>query len=215
MSPRPNPSSREKILHQLKTKGPQAATALAKRLNVTTMAVRQHLAKLVEEGSVQFEDEAGRVGRPRRIWRLTEEAQERFPDNHSELALGMLAAAREAFGPDGLQKLVDQRTRQQQELYSEEMPGAGAPLAKQVAALAAIRKREGYMAEWKRGSDGSFQLIENNCPICAAAEYCTGLCDAELELFRKLLGPKVQVERNEYMLEGDRRCAYRIASLAH
>lgn len=55
-------------------------------------------------------------------------------------------------------------------------------------------------------------LIENHCPICAAATLCQGLCTTELELFRDVLGPDVQVERTEYLLDGDRRCVYRIVA---
>jgi predicted ArsR family transcriptional regulator len=66
------------------------------------------------------------------------------------------------------------------------------------------------MAEWSRAADGSLRLIENHCPICAAAEVCTGLCDGELALFESVLGPKVTVERTEYLLDGDRRCTYAI-----
>ena len=72
------------------------------------MAARQHLARLEQEGLVDFEDEAGRVGRPRRIWRVTASAGEHFPDNHAELALGMIEATREAFGAAGLEKLIKQ-----------------------------------------------------------------------------------------------------------
>ena len=65
------------------------------------------------------------------------------------------------------------------------------------------------MAEWRRDGDG-FVLIENHCPICAAAAACQGLCRDELALFRRILGRDVRVDRIEHMLEGARRCAYRI-----
>ncbi|HMB67873.1 MAG TPA: MarR family transcriptional regulator, partial [bacterium] len=84
------------------------------------------------------------------------------------------------------------------------------PLERRVAALARIRREEGYLAEWRRERGGSLLLVENHCPICAAARACAGLCRNELELFRTVLGPDVKVERIEYLLEGGRRCAYRV-----
>ena len=42
------------------------------------------------------------VGRPRRLWRLTDKAQARFPDTHAQLTVEMLAAVREEFGEDGV-----------------------------------------------------------------------------------------------------------------
>ncbi|MGH7865744.1 MAG: hypothetical protein ACREQB_12195, partial [Candidatus Binataceae bacterium] len=70
---------------------------------------------------------------------------------------------------------------------------------------------QGYMAECSRRADGAYLLIENHCPICAAARSCQGLCRDELALFRAALGAGVEVERIEHILAGARRCAYLIA----
>jgi predicted ArsR family transcriptional regulator len=202
--------ARDRILHLLKGKGPQSATDLARRLKVTPVAVRQHLAVLEEDGLVAYDETPSGVGRPARVWRLTDASREHFPDSHGELVVDLLAAMRQAFGDEGLDQLVAARTKAQKAAYRARIPAARAPLAKKVAALTAIRKDEGYMAEWSRQRDGSFLLIENHCPICAAAEVCQGLCLGELELFRSVLGRGVKVERTEHLLAGARRCVYRI-----
>ena len=66
------------------------------------------------------------------------------------------------------------------------------------------------MAEATANQDGSFLFVENHCPICAAATACQGFCTTELDLFRKVLGPRIEVERQEHILSGARRCAYRV-----
>ena len=76
-------SGRERVLFVLKAQGPQTAARMAKRLGVTTMAVRQHLAVLQAEELVDFTDERRKVGRPARLWRLTPKAYGRFPDHHA------------------------------------------------------------------------------------------------------------------------------------
>ena len=198
--------TRERILYLLKTKGPQTASELAKRLDITAMAVRQHLAQLGDR--VDFEEQRGQVGRPRRVWRVTDQTD--FPDSHGELTVGLLAAMHDVFGDKGLEKLVAERTKAQIKDYRRQMPPGDGDLKQRVAALARIRTREGYMAEWQKNRDGSFVLLENHCPICAAAEACQSLCLGEKKLFRAVLGPNVTVERTEHILSGDRRCAYRI-----
>lgn len=200
------PSSRERLLHLLKTKGPQTAAALAKRLGMTAVAARQHLEPLEADGLVSYDERSRGVGRPAREWRLTEKAAARFPDSHGELAVAMLESMRQAFGEEGLDRLVALRTRAQIRAYRERV-SPRAPLHRKVAALAAIRREEGYMAEWSREGKG-FVLVENHCPICAAARTCQGLCAAELDLFRTVLGARV--ERTEHILAGARRCLYRI-----
>jgi len=73
------------------------------------------------------------------------------------------------------------------------------------------RAAEGYTAEWRLEGAG-FVLLENHCPICAAASACSGFCRSELQLFHELLGPDATVERTDDLLTGARRCAYRITS---
>lgn len=201
--------SRERILFLIKTKGPTSAARLARHLGITSMAVRQHLQLLIEKGLVSFEDKRGSVGRPARIWNLTSAAAEQFPEGYADLALDMLSAMRAAFGEAGLAQLLSVRGRAQAERYRATLPGRDADLPRRVAALARIRRDEGYMAESAKVRDGSVMLIENHCPICAAATVCQGLCGAELELFRETMGPAVTVEREEHILGGDRRCTYR------
>lgn len=215
MSPYTPASARERVLFVIKTTGPQTAARMAKRLGVTTMAVRQHLAILEGEMLVDFTDERRKVGRPARLWRLTPKAFDKFPDGHAELAVGMLHAIQSAFGEQGLKRLTEERTRQQVQIYRARMPGPGGPLAERAATLARLRCEEGYMAEWGRQRDGTLRLVENHCSIAEAARICPNLCAGELSLFRAVLGDDVSVERVEHILSGDRCCAYRISERPH
>ena len=200
------PRSATRLLHALKAAGPQSAAVIARRLGVTSPAIRQHLAKLQAEGLVAFEDQAAGVGRPRRRWRLTEKGHGRFPDSHAGLALDLIQSVGRIFGEEGLDKLISAREQASLELYSARL-GSG-NLRRRLRRLAAIRSEEGYMAEVSAAPDGSFLLSENHCPICVAARACQGLCRSELALFRAVLGPGVEVERSEHILAGVRRCAY-------
>lgn len=210
MNPPPVDSARDRVLFLLKTRGAQTAADLAARLEVTPMAVRQHLAALSAEGLVASSDERRKVGRPARLWSLTDAASQRFPDTHAELTVDLLKALRTTFGEEGLDRLVTERGRQQREMYAARMPTASVPVQERIAALAQVRAAEGYMAEWTADGDGAWLLLENHCPVCAAARVCQGFCRDELEMFRALLGAGVTVTRTEHVLAGARRCAYRI-----
>ena len=201
-------SGRRRVLHVLKTKGPQTAALIAKRLGVTPMAVRQHLAVLEGEQLVDFTDDRRKVGRPARLWRLTPNASDQFPDHHAELAVGILQAIERTLGQEGIERLTQERTRQQAESYRARMPGPNAPIAERVATLARIRREEGYMAESRHNRDGTIELVENHCAIANAARLCQKLCGGELSLFRTLLGDGVSVERTEHILSGGRCCSY-------
>ena len=196
-------------MRELKTGGPRDAAEVAGMLGITPMGVRQHLYEMQAEGLVDYELQPGPVGRPKKLWRLTPAAETFFPDGHAALSVELLAAMRQSFGDEGLERLIEARTEQQIASYRRHVKPADT-LEARVKGLAALRSREGYMAEAKEGPDGEFLMVENHCPICAAARACSGLCAGELNLFRTVLGKDVEVERTDHILAGARRCAYRI-----
>jgi predicted ArsR family transcriptional regulator len=207
--PHPDARRRRQILDHLKLTGGQEAASLAKLLGVSAMAVRQHLYTLQAEGLVTHQPEPRPVGRPAKRWCLTEGAEAFFPDSHQELAVGLLGALREAFGADGIEKLLAIRTAEQVAAYGRRLKGKSS-LAARLRALATARSEEGYMAELRQESEGDYLLIENHCPVCSAARACQGLCTSELEVFQRVLGPHVTVVREDHILAGARRCAYRV-----
>jgi predicted ArsR family transcriptional regulator len=111
-----------------------------------------------------------------------------------------------------MERLLDARLTKQRADYAARMDSK-ASLASKLQQLARIRTEEGYMAEVKPAGRGAFLFVENHCPICAAATACQGFCATELDLFRSVLGPAVNVSRAEHIVSGDRRCAYRISAL--
>jgi len=204
-----DPRSRRAILELLKWHGPQDARTLAGRLEISAMAVRQHLYSLADDRLVTSDEEPRPMGRPAKLWRLTPAADELFPNAHAELTVSLIQSMRETFGERGVDRLIAARTRSQIEAYRAQV-GDGGSLRERLAALANLRTREGYMAEVKEETDGALLLIENHCPICAAARACTNLCAGELRVFQQVLGAGVIVERVDHILAGARRCAYRV-----
>ena len=201
--------TRRAIVHLLKTDGPLTSAQLAQRLGLTTMAVRQHLYPLQSEKLVTVEERPVPIGRPAKHWQLTREADRLFPDAYAELSVSLISAVGDAFGAGGMKRILESRCARQQAAYAERIPPS-APLKEKLQQLARVRTEEGYMAEVKAGGKGTFFFIENHCPICAAATECQGFCAAELDLFGKVLGPDVEIEREEHIISGARRCAYRV-----
>lgn len=206
-SPKQSTRTRRAIVNLLKQEGAMDSQTLASRLAVSAMAVRQHLYALQDEQLVTYAEEARAMGRPAKLWQLTSAANRLFPDGYAELTLGLIQSIVEAFGDAGLERLLDVRTQQQLAAYQAQIPVG--TLKDKLTVLAEIRTDEGYMAESRLLADGSFLLVENHCPICAAAIACTGLCAQELEIFQAVLGD-VTIERTEHIVTGARRCAYRV-----
>ena len=201
--------TRRAITKLLKTEGPIDSAQLAERLGLTAMAVRQHLYLLQREGLVTAEERPVPIGRPAKFWRLTREADQLFPEAYAELSVALIDSVKDAFGDEGLERVLTSRCARQRTDYAKRIK-AGDSIERKLRELAKVRSEEGYMAEIKKEGDGTFLLVENHCPICAAANACQGFCSTELDLFRSVLGPKISVERVEHIIKGDHRCVYRI-----
>jgi predicted ArsR family transcriptional regulator len=203
----------ERLLMLLKTRGPQTALSLGNALKISSEAARQQLVQLAAEGLTDSHFVSRGVGRPSQFWQLTSKANSRFPDTHAELTVKLLQVIRTQLGEKALDALITTRENETLKTYGDAMREIP-ELAGRVAILAQLRTEEGYMAEVHEEEDGQLMLVENHCPICAAATECQGFCRAELQIFRSLLGPDASVERTDHIVQGSRRCAYRITKIA-
>ncbi len=211
--------AKEQILYLLKMQGATSATDLAEQLEVSPMAIRQHLQALRGEGFVDYSEQRRPIGRPVKLWQLTDRTLNLFPNTHADLMVEFLNSFEAVLGEAELEKVLAERSRRQIQGYRVQfatLEGDNSPnsrqsrLDRQVQRLAEIRTKEGYMAEAIAQPDGSWLFIENHCPIDEAARTCRLLCRSELEVFKTLFGPTITIERVEHIMEGDRRCAYQI-----
>ncbi|MCD0475543.1 transcriptional regulator [Flavobacterium sp. EDS] len=193
----------------LKMRGPLTALEIAHELKITKEGVRQQLLKLVEEDLIHPQEESKGVGRPQKTFSLTSNGNAKFPDTHAELTLKLINIIN-AMGENALQTVIDVYEETGKKKYHEEIDTID-NLEQKLQKLVEIRTREGYMAEYSKNDDG-YLLVENHCPICAAATICQGFCSSELNTFRSVLGNDIIINRVSHIIGGDRRCAYQITS---
>jgi predicted ArsR family transcriptional regulator len=199
------------ILQKVKRQGTVTAKQLSEDLSITTMGARQHLQSLEEEGVLSFHDVKAKVGRPTRHWTLTAKGHAQFTDRHGELAIQFIDAIESLYGIEGVEKITLQREEKALDTYQTAMQ-AGPTLEQKLQILCELRDQEGYMVELETHSD-HFLLIENHCPICQAAKRCPSLCHSEQRIFKQVLKDHAQLERNEHIVAGQRRCVYKITPL--
>lgn len=197
----------ENILFALKSRGALSAKQVAGSFDISVMGAHKALNAMAEQGLINGFDQVNGRGRPARLFRLTEKGHARFPDNHADLTVEMIEDVRRVFGDGGLDQVISARETRQRERYAGHMQGG---LRARADTLAELRSAEGYMARTEQAEDGSVLLIEDHCPICAAAATCQGFCQSELAVFQEALGKDFMISREEHLLSGGRRCTYRI-----
>lgn len=215
--PRPNGSDgqagslRHAILVRLRQAGPATPDALASDLGASRTGVLGQLRHLEEAGLVGHEPERHGVGRPRHRYDLTDEAQALFPSAYDGLARGLLAAIRLVGGDDLVEDVFEVRRREIAERASrhldDRLNGDRSPGAR-ARELAVFQDAHGYLADSITGPDGAVRVRQHNCAIHDVAAAEPAACEAELRLFREVLG--ADVVRESHIASGDRACVYRI-----
>ncbi|MDR6923679.1 metalloregulator ArsR/SmtB family transcription factor [Chryseobacterium sp. 2987] len=199
----------DRILMFLKMRGEATALLISEELSITKEGARKHLLNLAQDGLIIPFAKSEGVGRPSTYYQLTEKGISQFPDTHADVTVQILRSVKNLLGENALELLINDREKNTYQRYEKSLTDAGS-LEQRLDILVRIRSEEGYMAEWKK-EDGEYFLIENHCPICAAAAECQGFCRAELSNFRNLIGKDFQVERVSHILSGGQRCVYKIS----
>lgn len=197
------PTTRERLLESLKRTGPQPVRLLRESLEISGVAVRQHLAMLERDGLVARRTERRSVGRPVHLYSLTEAAEDLFPKHYDRLACDLLHDVRESIGEAGLQQVLRRRLERQASEYRPRLRGRTTP--ERLQELADLQDENGFMAHAEDG-----EIVQRNCSICSAAREFPVLCAMEQEMLEGLLGSRL--ERVEHLLDGGAVCRYRIVS---
>lgn len=198
--------SQREIATLLRRRGAMTVEGLSRALGISTVAVRQHLEALQSEGLLEMETERRPIGRPRRLYTLSEAADELFPQNYSGLAQLLLEHLERIGGEDRLAEVFRERRLA---VVAELQPSlVSLDLGERVQAVVRMQDEAGYMAEAEAQEDGSFVLREFNCVVCKLARRFPQICASELALIEELTG--AEVVRESHMAGGDASCSYRL-----
>ena len=185
--------TRTRVTQTILENGPSTAADLADRLGLTPAAVRRHLDQLLAEGVLETRDQRitgqrGR-GRPAKVFVLTDAGRDGFAHAYDELAVGALRYLADTGGDDAVMAFARHRLHSLEDRYR--------PLLEQVEPaerpqeLASVLSRDGFAASVGTTPAGS-QMCQHHCPVAHVAEEFPQMCEAEAEMFSRLLGSHVQ-----------------------
>ena len=173
--------------------GPLSAASLGVHLGLTAAAVRRHLDALVADGLVEEREprstSARGRGRPARLFALTQAGRDCFDQAYDDLAAGALRFLSETGGREAVGAFARQRVADLEARYLPVVDAAGTTGRTQALALAL--SADGYAASTRSAAAGE-QLCQHHCPVAHVAEQFPELCEAETEVFARLLGTHVQ-----------------------
>jgi DeoR family suf operon transcriptional repressor len=199
------PTTRDIVLKTLLTRQRCTINELAEVVGINPISVRHHVTKLEAGGLVTSEEERHGVGRPRRLYFLTEEGMEQFPTRYLRLTVRLLAQLKENLPEAMVNELFSQVADGLISDYSFELDLKDMPLEKRLDVLKELLEGEGFTMEWERKSDG-YHIYESNCPYFHIGQTHPEICAVDQTLISNILS--VPVEKVECILSGDSQCSY-------
>ncbi|MPZ61134.1 MAG: ArsR family transcriptional regulator [Propionibacteriales bacterium] len=185
--------TRERVAQAILESGPSTVAALAEELELTPAAVRRHLDQMLEDGTVTAREQRtyghrGR-GRPAKVFALTDSGHDTFYQAYDDLAVSAMRYLRDQAGPEAVQEFARRRVAELEERYAPAVKAAKPEDRAQI--LAEALTHDGYAASVAAAQHGD-QLCQHHCPVAHVAEEFPQLCEAETEVFARLLGRHVQ-----------------------
>ncbi len=200
--------TRRQIVYLLRHHGQMTAAELSDALTIGAVGIRQHLALLERDALVHIAGIRRAVGRPSHLYALTEAAEVLFPRRYDHMLLDALDFIEQRYGREGLDAFfVHRRTRLLAELGPQLQ---GLQHSQRLQALTTMLNAQGYMCSGEHQEDGSFTLIQHNCPIDCAARNYQQACEQEQLLYEDLLD--ADILRDKTIAQGDLCCRYSIKS---
>lgn len=189
--------TRDRVARTILENGPTTAAALAESLGLTPAAVRRHLDALLGDGLIEEREPRATAtrgrGRPARLFAVTDAGRDSFDQAYDDLAASALRFVAEQGGREAVVAFARQRVADLEARYRPSVENA--PAGQRTQALAEALSGDGYAATTRvpeAGRKQGEQLCQHHCPVAHVAEKFPELCEAETEVFARLLGTHVQ-----------------------
>ena len=179
------------ILEALKRSDGMAVSELAKQLQMSYMGVKQHCVNLEKKGYLKtWRVPRTQVGRPEKLYRLTEACEELFPQAGVSLTLNLLQGVKLLYGESAPEKMLFHHFDDQRQRWAELMKGRRS-LAEKATKLAELRDSEGCFSKCTYEAQDGLRIEEYHHPMSAIFEAYPNAVRMELQMMEQLLGSRL------------------------
>jgi DeoR family suf operon transcriptional repressor len=196
-------STRERVLQTLLTHQRCTINEIADEVEINPISVRHHITKLQADGMVDSAEERHGVGRPRRVYFLTENGREHFPTHYLRLTLRLLEQLKETVPQPLVNQLFTQIARDLAADHATEL--AGLSTEERLNLVQRMLTNEGFTVNWERQGE-YYQIRESNCPYFHVGQNHPEVCSVDQTLISTVLA--VPAEKINCMLHGDTHCTF-------
>jgi predicted ArsR family transcriptional regulator len=207
-------NTKELILNLL-LDGSKTAGELADKLKIQKSAIRTHLESLQTEESVRSYFKIERLGRPRKVYELTESGRELFFPRRYDLVLSLVLQEIESTkGHEYMKKIVESIADNMSQDIREKIKKSSSSLEESIKILNSASNELGFMSSFHKEADtngsssSTYSIISHNCIVHKAAiRHQDAICHGfHNRIIQKSLDGKMdaEVQLKECIALGDK-----------
>ncbi|MBN1266923.1 MAG: winged helix-turn-helix transcriptional regulator [Anaerolineales bacterium] len=195
--------TRNNILKIIRTNGKASVNELAAGTGISPISVRHHIAALTADQLIRAEEDRKGIGRPRKLYSLTERALEQTPGRYLRLTNRILERMKSSLPPSELKNLfadiADSMAAELQPRLTD------ASMEEKLVLLSEYLTEEGFAVELER-EDSTIILRELACPYFRISREHPEVCSIGITLISRSLG--IPAKRQNWLMNGDAHCSF-------
>ena len=198
-------TTRDLVLEHMLRHQNSTINDLAVAVEINPISVRHHVGKLEEEGLVASKEEKHGVGRPRRVYYLTERGIEHFPARTVRFTNRLIDGLKKELGADEYSRVFDKLASNLAESYLGGKELDSLTIDERLTLLSEWLSNEGFNVTIERGDD-EVVIKETSCPYYYVGQSHGEVCTIDKAMISKVLD--ADPERTTCILNGDSHCTY-------
>jgi predicted ArsR family transcriptional regulator len=199
--------TRQRIIEFLKEREEATVEELAAEVKMTPMAVRYHLNVLQADSLISapaVRHQSG-PGRPQQVYRLTEAADNLFPEDYYSLTNYLLDELNSQLDKQDLAEIFRNIARR---LASEApLPPDNQTFEERLDAVIAFLTKKGFVVDWEAEGD-SYKIHTHSCPYRQVVKDYREICSLDRQVISTMLN--ISPTRIACFAVGDEHCTYQV-----
>ncbi len=197
-------STRNLVLEHLRTAQRCTINDLAAAVSINPVSVRHHISRMQAQGLVDSAEERHGVGRPRRLYFLTQAGREHFPTHTIRFTNHLLAEIKEHLPVEEYNRIFVRMAESISAKYADQ-DLTDLSISQRLSLLEECLNSEGFLAHVEQTAD-EIIIRETGCPYYHVGQTHREVCGIDKALISRILA--VEPRRSSCLLSGDSHCTY-------
>lgn len=204
-------NTRDFVLRTLLENQDISIKELAVKVDITPISVRHHIQKLHEGGLIKMKDVKQGVGRPKRVYNLTDKGMSYFPEGYITLSARLMSTLKNQMSNEQILSVFENMA---QDLIKTKLVGVDIDKLSQderIHWLTKILTDEGFGIEIIKG-EKDYKITPLSCPYISLIPDHHEICNFDLTIIQSLLSGKAK--KISCRSDGDSGCTYSVPLLS-